>query len=372
MISVEVTLSRTMSLDLHEVNALRRSLVELAQVPSQGDPAAIFDALRSCVPVAAGLVGIATPATMGAMSNRPVRLPEAVLSSWMATQREYVVDAFARLFFSANEGDFWRDKDSIRGRLRKGFQVLDTLDAHGLGEGAGYKVLQREVPGRGTEHAMLALLTERGTRFSDRDGGLLKVLGPAVRDAVLRAGVPLIPSRSILGQIIEEQALGYICLSLRGSVMEANQRAHELVSRYHKIARIPPGRRVFGDFIAVAKDRTRGGRTLHLPHMDRTTLEVRAHALAKEAHSLSEDVTLLVLREWQLPTPTGRAAVPDVLRQLTPRRRQIALMLANTAGSYKELAAALEIKEPTMRTHVEHIYRALDVHSRAELGLLLR
>src|SRR5690349_4309620 len=97
-------------MSLHEAKALKRAIIELSRVPSQGDPTGIFDALGRCIPVVAGLVGVANPAAMGGMVSRPVRLPEELLASWMATPRERVEGILGPIFASGN-GDFWRDRD---------------------------------------------------------------------------------------------------------------------------------------------------------------------------------------------------------------------------------------------------------------------
>ena len=57
---------------------------------------------------------------------------------------------------------------------------------------------------------------------------------------------------------------------------------------------------------------------------------------------------------------------------LTERQREIAGLLAGSGLSYKEIAGRIGITEGTVRKHVEHIYRAAGVHSRAELAMKLR
>lgn len=61
-----------------------------------------------------------------------------------------------------------------------------------------------------------------------------------------------------------------------------------------------------------------------------------------------------------------------ILCLLTPREKEIAEMLVNTSFSQKELASHLGLSEATIRTHIERIYRRLNVHSRSELVTLLR
>jgi len=50
----------------------------------------------------------------------------------------------------------------------------------------------------------------------------------------------------------------------------------------------------------------------------------------------------------------------------------VAALLVRTGLSYKQIAAELHVREGTLRTHAEHVYRAVGVHSRAELTVALR
>jgi DNA-binding NarL/FixJ family response regulator len=156
--------------------------------------------------------------------------------------------------------------------------------------------------------------------------------------------------------------------------MEMNSRAYELAVAYHQPAGVLNGSRVFLDFIELARSRIQERNVMHLSRSDGSAvLEVRAHALAKEAHSLAEDVNLLVMHEWAIPPPPPlHAGAALNLEKLTPRQRQIAELLIQTGDSYKEIAHKLGISEGTMRKHVEQIYRIVKVHKRAELSTRTR
>jgi DNA-binding CsgD family transcriptional regulator len=68
-------------------------------------------------------------------------------------------------------------------------------------------------------------------------------------------------------------------------------------------------------------------------------------------------------------TPVDPTAV---LAALTPRQRDVATLLVGTGLSYKEIATRLGLREGTVRSHTEKVYRALGVHSRAELTAAFR
>ncbi len=57
----------------------------------------------------------------------------------------------------------------------------------------------------------------------------------------------------------------------------------------------------------------------------------------------------------------------SISANLTRRQQEVACFLSQTGLSYKEVAAQLDIREGTMRKHVENVYRRVGVHSRAEL-----
>jgi DNA-binding NarL/FixJ family response regulator len=69
---------------------------------------------------------------------------------------------------------------------------------------------------------------------------------------------------------------------------------------------------------------------------------------------------------------TQRIASPERPSKLTPRQRDVAALLVGTGLSYKQIALKLQVREGTMRTHAEHVYRAFGVHSRAELTVALQ
>src|SRR6185503_10739949 len=103
-------------------------------------------------------------------------------------------------------------------------------------------------------HYMLALLMARGEVVPWRSQALLAALNPAIRAAVLRLGLVLLAREPILTQIVEEQSLGYICISRTGEVLEANRRAHHLVTRYQRAAGVEGRRNAMTDFATRARE----------------------------------------------------------------------------------------------------------------------
>ena len=360
----------TTPLDRREIRRIKATARVLSRLPSGSPPSALFDALRPCIPISAGLFSIIRPGAPDALISHAVGLPQDVFESWLSTAPEQLAQTLAPVVRSP-VGGLWRDSDTIVGEQREQLDVLRKLDTAGLGEGAGYKILERPSPSQGVEHFMLALIMERGDPLPPRSEALLAALNPALHAAVLRLGLLIVAREPILAQIVEEQSLGYICVSARGAVLEANRRAHHLVLRYRDAGRIQGGLRAVADFAERAQEAVVGRRAWYLTATGPASLlEVNAHRLAKETHALPEDVIILVLKEILTLTPAS--AEPPALARLTPRQREIAYLLARTGLSYKQIADRLALSNATARKHGENLHRALGVHSRAELGALLK
>jgi DNA-binding CsgD family transcriptional regulator len=80
----------------------------------------------------------------------------------------------------------------------------------------------------------------------------------------------------------------------------------------------------------------------------------------QQLSQLSALQTLLHLAVAQLP------CTDDGLSQLTPKERQIALLLREGASN-KQLARALDIGLPTVKTHLINLFRKTGVSNRTEL-----
>lgn len=339
-------------------------------LPANAPTSAVFDAIRPCVPVAAGLFSIIRPGADDALVSQPVGLPPGIFESWLRMPPDLLQVTLAPVV-SSRAGRLWRDSETLRGAQREQLEVLRELDGAGLGEGAGYKLLER--PSRwydGVEHLMLALLMERGEHVPARSQVMLATLHKRIRAAVLRIALPLLARQPVYAQIVAEQSLGYVCLSPSGCVIEANRRARHLVERYGGAAGIHGLRGTVEEFAVRARKQARGGQPWQL-RIDRppSTLQVDVHHLAKETHDLPEDTILLQMREV-LGSPVAMDA-PPALELLTAREQKIALLLARTEGGQKQIAAGLRISMGTMRTHAQNIYRKLGVQSRAQLTVRL-
>ncbi len=351
-------------LDSRESRQVKAANRALELLPAGAPASGIFDAiLNLCAPGGRPLC-IIRPGAPDALMSHAVGLPRDVFESWLGTSREQLARTLEPVV-SSRAGDSWRDSETLTGAQREKLEVLRKLDMAGLGEGAGYKILERPTPWHGLEHYMLALLMERGQLVPARSQAMLAALNPAIRAAVLRIGVMLLARSSILAQLVEDDLTGYVCISLTGEVLEANRRAHELVTRYRDVAGIEGRRKVMTEFATRAREKTSEQRTWRLTAAPlRALLEVRAYQLAKESHALPEDVVLVMMKEVVAPLAVTPAREPAVLEKLTPRQREIALLLACSGGSYKQIADKLSLSEGTVRTHVEDVYARLGVHSR--------
>lgn len=66
----------------------------------------------------------------------------------------------------------------------------------------------------------------------------------------------------------------------------------------------------------------------------------------------------------------AQAAAPDALAELSPREREILELIAR-GDSNKEIARALSIAETTVKVHVQHILRKLNLSSRVQAAVVM-
>lgn len=355
--------------DTHDRRALQTAYRALSLIPTRAPASAVFGAIAPCVPSVAGNLFVFRPGALDAMTSHNVGMPDDIVDAFMRAPPEQVEHALSTMVTS-RPGEMWRVVEAVAGPMREEIQAIRDLDRFGLGEGAGYKVMERSAAAGDAEHVLLVLLTERGDAFSEHHKRLLAELTPAIQAAVLRTELPLVANEPLFAQIVAEQAVGYVCLSASGAVLESNRRAHELAARYHTRAGIVGQRHALADLAQRARARGPGAGAWRVPGRDGVSMvEIHVHRLAHETHALSEDMFLLMMREWPaLPS----LDLLDALAALTARQRQIAFLLARHGMAYKEIAQALGVSEGTVRKHAERIYRLVGVHSRAELARLLR
>jgi DNA-binding CsgD family transcriptional regulator len=359
--------------DPRDERAVAAAVRALSRLPAQGQVADLFDAIALCAPTVAGNAVILRPETPEDLVSHPVRLPQPVLRSFARMPLDDLQAALAPAVV-AKAGTLQRQTEVFPREFRERVEVIRSLDENGLGEGAGYKVLDRRAPDGGPEHVILTLVAERGDRFRPRAMAALAAIAPAVRAAWLRLELPILARVPVLAQIVAEDELGYICLSTGGTLLEANRRAHDLALLYRHPAGLTGRRLLLTELATKARARARaGGRPWVIVHPALgAALEVRVHRLAKETHAIGQDVLLVKLREGPAPALPAGGNAAAVFAKLTGRQLDIARLLIRTSLSYKEIAAHVGVKIGTIRKHVEHIYRLFDVHSRAELQLLLK
>lgn len=346
--------------------SFHEAVVQLSQVSCQDGPSTVLDAIGRCVPVLGGTVGtLLVRGSTQSLTSHSVHLPTDMFESWMSTPQPNLRRMMAPMV-RGPIGGLFTERREITGRLREELEVVRAVREAGFGETAGYKVGARRTASGAREIAFMTLALQGGATFGPEHHEVLAALHPSIEAALRRLAVPLLPSQSILAQILEDLTIGYACISDSGRVIEANERAYVLALRFAHAARLAAGRNAMNELVA----RLRGSKTLGRPvtldgGAGHAPLEVSAHRLAKEVHVIPEDLTLLVIREAATTVPS--AGLP--LDGLTERQVEIAGLLASTELQYKEIADKVGITDGTMRTHAENIYRRLGVRSRKELML---
>lgn len=340
----------------------------LRRVPAQGSPEAVLDALARCAPIVCGSVGTMSGRESNSIVSHFIRLPPEVSEGWVTTPRAHLTRMLSSLV-PASPGTLISDTEAITGHFREELVLLQRLRAAGLGEGAGYKVSARPTEAGTRAHRFMTFALDDGQTFTREHHHLLAQLQPAVHAALDRLCVPLVASQSILAQIVEEQTIGFMCLSKNRAIVETNERFHELVMRFSHAASVEGGRRVLLQFVERILDETRGQRVWCLQHKDGAAqVKISTHHLAKESHLVGEDVQLVMMQEFSAHPP----ARPLDLAGLTGREQEIARLLIEKGLSCKQIADHLAVSPRTVGKHVENIYRKRNVHSRPELVALFR
>lgn len=342
---------------------LEVAIRDLAQLPVRAAPETVFDVIGRFAPVVGGLVGVTSTGDPESTVSHAVRLPISLVEGWASAPKHHFRHMMD-LLFRAPAGSLINDRKAVTGKFRKELELIERVRAERLGESAGYRVSTRPTAGGGMELSFITLALDGKKLFTPAQAEDLALLQPAIRAALDRMRVPLIPSEPILAQIVAEQSIGFMCLAKGGVIIEANQRMHTFVERYGEAAGVTLGRHALSEFAQRAVLETRGRPSWPLSCDEgRIWAEVTTHHLAYEAHAISQPLVLVMLREQMLRAPPPRPRILD----LGPRQGKIASLLIDTGMSYKEIAAHLRIGPGTVRSHVEDIYRRLDVHSRAEL-----
>ncbi len=66
--------------------------------------------------------------------------------------------------------------------------------------------------------------------------------------------------------------------------------------------------------------------------------------------------------------PRASGSKTSAVTSLTPREREIALLLAAERASNRAISARLSISIRTVETHIERIFSKLEIHTRADVA----
>ncbi|HWN67095.1 MAG TPA: LuxR C-terminal-related transcriptional regulator [Haliangium sp.] len=342
--------------DRRSVERARRLL---KAVSVGGSPAELFEALRACAPVAGGLIGTMGAGMTGSMISHVVGLPGDVLEEWAATPLAHLRLMMEPLI-PAKPGDLISDRMAITGSFREKLSLLRVLGSAGLGESAGYKVAVRTSPSGKQEHSFLTVALEGREVFTPAQREIFRRLHPMIEAALARMALPLVAREPFHMQVLEEDRIGYLCLSNTGAVIELNERAHVLARQYSRVAHVEGGRGWLARFAEQVLMQTRGRRAWSLRHDNGARVEIRVYRVSKEYYPVGQDLVLVELHEVALACDG-----------LTPRECEIAHFLVLTGLSQKQIADKLGISEGTLRKHAQSIFDCFGVHSRPELIELL-
>lgn len=118
----------------------------------------------------------------------------------------------------------------------------------------------------------------------------------------------------------------------------------------------------------------RGAHGYLLKTVDSDGLVAAIERASQGESTISPEMTCKLVNAFQAlgatPTTDAPSPVADPLAQLSPREREI-LQQITAGASNKEIARQLEIAETTVKIHVQHILRKLNLSSRVQAAVLL-
>ena len=118
----------------------------------------------------------------------------------------------------------------------------------------------------------------------------------------------------------------------------------------------------------------RGAHGYLLKTVDSDGLVAAIERASQGESTISPEMTYKLVNAFQAlgatPTTDAPSPVADPLAQLSPREREI-LQQITAGASNKEIARQLEIAETTVKIHVQHILRKLNLSSRVQAAVLL-
>jgi len=327
-----------------------------------------FESISRLLPFAAGMIDVLSISHTSDLANMIYNVPESFLS---ARARLLEDDPAVPMAARLPAGLALRGPDALGEELFQRSPYIHSMyPHHGLDNMTGM-ILSSAARGATKDVTVLWLFSGSGIRLPTwRECRLLELVTGDIWEALERMRLPLIPNQHILFQIMQEQDIGYVVLRADGTILEANRRA-VLLSQTYGLSKAASWRSRLDEFVSGARTRAQRGSLTGqtIQHPDHTNiLELNVHRLSKERYAISEDVTLIQLKE----RGADRSAAAETRREgplerLPPRRREVATLLVESGLSYKQIAQRLSMAEGTVRKNAELAYRAFGVHSRAEL-----
>jgi DNA-binding CsgD family transcriptional regulator len=359
--------------DSAELRSLNEARGALRSIPTAGSPDSLFAAIRRCVPFACGLLDT----VCASRPFEPTDVLYCISETFLAALTDVADhDTSPLVSMHLPVGTAYRGIDLMPERMFRSIPIYQALYPHHGFDIPSVLTLSVVPRSYDREHNTIWLFPERGQRsLTSRERQMLEALHAEIRAAVERMRLPFLPQNSLLAQILAEERAGYVLLRRDGSLLECNHRAFVLAHRYAPTGAGGNRYDKLSHIIRQAHETQSAGAfaARYIRRADGASfLEVNQHKLAKEHNSLPEDATLIQLREMPIHLEPIKPERHAALETLSPRRREVATLLANSSFSYKEMAHELGLSEGTVRKHTEQVYRAVGVRSRAELVALLK
>jgi DNA-binding NarL/FixJ family response regulator len=98
-------------------------------------------------------------------------------------------------------------------------------------------------------------------------------------------------------------------------------------------------------------------------------LAVAVRAVQKGYTQLGPGIVKKLLTQFQTPASTQAPSIPPNLAELTPREKEVLLLIA-TGANNREIAQQLYISEGTVKNHVTNILNRLQLRDRTQAAII--
>jgi len=332
----------------------------------------VFAALRHVAPVAAGFVERYEDGDEASGHVLPFHVPPDYVAGMMLA-RPRDAGSVLSLVSAAPPGTVLQDRTVLTAEAWREIEGYVALADFGMFHPLALKLSSPQALDDEWQIYVALFVDDPRSPLSPEECHRLTDLQPHILQALRRIQLPFAAEESIFDQIAREQNLGMLCFAPNGRLLAGNGRAWTLAEQVARHQQRPKRDRCQDLVEWLTRNNGPGETITRHSNLDGSSsiIIVSRHHLSKRTHPCGEDLIVFLFREITMQPATKRGE-GDRWSKLPPRLRQVAKLLVDTGKPYKLLADDVGVSVGTFRKHVERLFEALQLTSRAELAELAR